>query len=633
MSEEQSITYNTGINSVTVDSAGNLFTDSAGNLVIPIQPITITIESEANHSDCKCAIVRLVDADDSSHTFKPCYGGLPYRQDSVYWLAKSEDIHSVQLVSNLRNVNDETLDFNIVAGIQIQRPPGEFNPSYMQVKIQWGNSSIQSEKYYVCHQGSRTFDIGSISINRKNNTLTYTGSNLPTNASSVQCGQSDEPITITVEAPYSWCGWHYSGFGDANGDSIDKTEIGLAFTETPNVGGGDLCWRQEKNIVVIHDGQSVEEAKKTEALGTIDGFTDKQWITVSYLEWAEGLRFWRDEDKDSEPGSGGWRRHHMYGTWASTDLSKAVFDEHKTGIAFFCTQPPPEGAATSASPGDVYELVGAPNDYADLEYATKHQRKDAPLAEGEFVWRRSTATNWAWPDDRFVHLLVSNRGSTDKFTAINRVLNRTGTTKQLFGDNRYAGTWFKYTTTPIAGYNQITVWLQAEYIGGGFPTNDWAFIETEPNVDGEGWYDNAITAGSAVWLEHKGWRYTHAQSGLLFDLLSYHAWTLSPCHQSEESSDQITVYTDPYTRPEDVTVDGGGEYPTLVYTAFNYDGDGDGEVDETSWDPAGLVKETGTGTYSFWVLDTTSPVPGVGGRSIYYWNGSTKTESIDEEFE
>ena len=203
MSETQSITYDTGLNAVAVDSVGNLVTDSAGNLVVPIEPVIITVESGANHGgDCECAIVNVIG--DGSQTFRPCVGNMPFRQNSINWLGKATDIHAVQLVSNLRNVNTETLSFDIVAGIQVYRQLGNFEPSYMQVKIRWGDKEITSDQYYVCHQSRKVFNIGNININLKNNTLSYTGASLPTDVASVKCEQTEEPEIIIVEAPYSF---------------------------------------------------------------------------------------------------------------------------------------------------------------------------------------------------------------------------------------------------------------------------------------------------------------------------------------------------------------------------------------------------------------------------------------------
>lgn len=391
--------------------------------------------------------------------------------------------------------------------------------------------------------------------------------------------------TITVTATYQWC---------------SQNSNVVCFTEIQEPVDGNCIWGATENTVTLLPDKTEEEAKAASALTTIATADIRKWISTRYPEWAGGKRFWRDEEKDTEPGSGGWKRHIVYGAWASTSLRDEVFSKHQSGIAFFCTTPPPDEQGTETTVNEVYGWAGAPNDYANLEYATNNQRKDAPLMDGEFKWHRDGGDDWEWPDDRFVHVLDYNRGYTDGYTTIKRVLNRTGNTVIVPEGSRHSGKWFEYVTTPIDGYPQITVWLQYEYIGSGFPTNNWAFINTTPNSDGTGWVDDAIIGGETAWLEHNGWRYVYDYYGLLFDLLSYHAWTLSPCHQTGVSDEQITVYTDPQTLPEDVTTgdEETGTYPTDVYIRYNQDYEGDGVIDEVYWWPEGQVTATGEGTYS-----------------------------------
>lgn len=284
MSDKQSINYSTGLNAVAVDSVGNLVTDSAGNLVIPIEPVIITVESESNHSDCKCAIVNVIG--DGSQTFMPCVGNMPFRQNSINWLGKATDIHAVQLVSNLRNVNMESLSFDIIAGIQVHRPVGEFSPSYMQVKIQWGDKEITSDQYYVCHQSRKVFNIGNININLQNNTLSYTGVDLPTNASSVKCEQKEEPEIIVIEAPYAWC----------------NTLGSVIYTED-EVSGLSRYWANKETEVTVYPGEDREEKINEASLCCVQpGGGNVAYVTLESLDVYQTLsgdRYWKTYDTKS----------------------------------------------------------------------------------------------------------------------------------------------------------------------------------------------------------------------------------------------------------------------------------------------------------------------------------------------
>ena len=117
---------------------------------------------------------------------------------------------------------------------------------------------------------------------------------------------------------------------------------------------------------------------------------------------------------------------------------------------------------------------------------------------------------------------------------------------------------------------------------------------------------------------------------MLFDLLSYHAWTLSPCHQNGVSGDQITVYTDPQTLPEDVIAGDAtiGETSTNVYIPYNQDYEGDGVIDDVYWMLEGYVADAGSSVYSFTTPQDTNLY-----SVVHYWNGSTESKATDEEFE
>lgn len=606
MSDTQSITYNTGLNAVAVDSVGNLVTDSAGNLVIPIEPVIITVESESNHSDCKCAIVNVIG--DGSQTFMPCVGNMPFRQNSINWLGKSTDIHSVQLVSNLRNINDETLSFDIVAGIQVHRPVGEFSPSYMQVIIQWGDSWIQSEKYYVCHQSSKVFNIGNISINLNNNTLTYTGVDLPTNASSVKCEQKEEPPEpeiIVIEAPYSWCGRVYSVDAESN-ETV--TEAATIYTESGVPSTDDLVWASDRTEIKVDEGATDderEEAITNASVGRITSVQKREYILVdttnASLQPAHNT-FWRDKDRDTSTDN--WTPITGYSCTGSV-----------TGNYLWVEQLPGAPGATTKR---VWSASSITDDLPDSDKETHEVSKN--LVEEDLPWVTSTTT-----DVRIeVHAYCSSDGNYYDGVLEGHYF-RTGVScgkydrwAQLAGDFKpykencpCRGSNLYSNVVKIEDDNNLINYfmgLTIDITTGIAECSDGSIVYGDTATAIKGGLIHVRASGDdeeAAYFEYNNEQYRpNGAVGYVFEktAVQYRAWTVSPCY--EDQTRVTTLYTNENT-------------PTRLFTISN------GVATETQI----VIVSSGTSVYSFKVGEGDGMF-----STIHYWTGSMET-NIDEEFE
>lgn len=603
MSKTQSITYNTGLNAVAVDSVGNLGTDSAGNLVIPILPITITVNSEPNHSDCQCAIVNVIGG--ASHTFRPCSGNLPYRQNSVNWLGKSTDIHSVQLISNLRNINDETLSFDIVAGIQVYRELGEFSPSYMQVIIQWGDSWIQSEKYYVCHQSSKVFNIGNISINLNNNTLTYTGVDLPTNASSVKCEQKEEPEIIVIEAPYAWCGRVYSVDAESN-ETV--TEGATLYTESISPSTDNLVWLSDRTEIEVDEDATAEdrdEAITNASVGRITSVQKREYILVDTTNTSLQLAhntFWRDKDRDTSADS--WTTITVYRCKGSV-TGKYLWVEQRPGAA---------GATTKR----VWSAASDMDDVPDKDKEAYEVSKN--LVAEDLPWVTSTPT-----DVRIeVHAYCSSDGNYYDGVLEGHYF-RTGVScgkydrwAQLAGDFKpykencpCRGSNLYSNVVKIEDDNNLINYfmgLTIDITTGIAECSDGSIVYGDTATTIKGGLIHVRASGDdeeAAYFEYNNEQYRpNGAIGYVFekDTVPYLAWTVSPCYENQPGI--TTLYT-----KED------GDPRLFIVNA--------GVITETS---IGIVS-SGTSVYSFKVGEGDGTF-----STIHYWAGSMET-NIDEEFE
>lgn len=592
MSDTQSITYNTGLNAVAVDSIGNLVTDSAGNLVIPIEPVIITVESESNHSDCKCAIVNVIG--DGSQTFMPCVGNMPFRQNSINWLGKATDIHAVQLVSNLRNVNMESLSFDIIAGIQVHRPVGEFSPSYMQVKIQWGDKEITSDQYYVCHQSRKVFNIGNININLQNNTLSYTGVDLPTNASSVKCEQKEdppEPEVIVIDAPYAWC---YAD--NITGDMI--------YTETDNPLGrdwGDIVngqvryWHKSRNEIAVWPDEDKEAAIILAAdCCVLSAGTADYIVFESLSSELAGLRLWRDRDKDS--------------------------DEKYTPIPVLRCETEDQSSVL----------------YVEFHYgASPHTGR---------VWK-DAADEDNIPDSDKIKYLADNYVASD-LQWQNLAPYTVGAIIELDGQGSYKGTvnpwWISRIVCGGVEYCQLGGVFNCPENSGECPTTGWEVHSSVLQTFGQPDYTIlsnlmgavTLTTGAAecgennniicdaphgynfsgaIWVEpldnpsstepyfvYDGNRYTNAGiTGYVFDSYRDYAWSPSPCQSSADS----VVFTH-------------SDSPDIEDDVFNESGSIGSVITAENGVRSLVVESKFTGSI----------------YGPYYWAGSSKT-NIDEEFE
>lgn len=614
MSDTQSITYNTGLNAVAVDSIGNLVTDSAGNLIIPVAPIGITVYSEGNHSDCRCAIVR-IESSAGEQTFIPCRNSMPFRQNSELWLATSSDIHEVHVGSNFGNLTTQSAEFSINAGIIIDRPPGEFAATEVSVQISWGNQHIQSDNYYVCHQGMRTYFLGSISVDLNRLTLTYTPPNLPTDRGSVKCEQKEEPPEpeiIVIDAPYSWCGRVYSVDAESN-ETV--TEGATLYTESGVPSTNDLVWASDRTEIKVDEGATDderEEAITNASVGRITSVQKREYMLVdptnTSLQLAHNT-FWRDNRGDTSTDN--WTTITVYSCTGSV-TGKHLWVEQRPGAS---------GATTKRIWSASSEFDEVSDDVKETYEVSKNlvEKKDLP-------WVTQTSTDvivyahvYESVDDMIYDGIVEDAHITtdDTCGSYGRWAQLSGMFKPddpscpyggmdlysavvLIGDDwngSYEDLWRYFLTEPIPiapGY--------ASCVDG-----DIVYVETPSSIKGGMLHvdpsDEGVTDGGYFVYDNEQYQ-PNGAVGYVFekDTVPYLAWTVSPCYENKPG---VTTL---YTKKD-------GDPRLFIVNA--------GVITETS---IGIVS-SGTSVYSFKVGEGDGTF-----STIHYWTDSMET-NIDEEFE
>lgn len=365
--------------------------------------------------------------------------------------------------------------------------------------------------------------------------------------------------TITVTATYQWC---------------SQNSNVVCFTEIQEPVDGNCIWSATENTVTLLPDKTEEEAKAASAFTTIATADSRKWVSTAYPEWAGGKRFWRDEEKDVEAG---FTSHPLVSATITYD-GPSYAPEGTCAFAEYGTD--------AGETGRVFSRAYS-NSYAPADVAKQYLIDDTPVLSANATWKRYQP-EWQESDGAGWNCLAYLMESPRLY------IQRTGRSKVVNGV-----TWHELASQKWQG-RQRTAWVRMPINPLGY---DGAYIDTEPNEAGEGYIDDSVSSTGCEWyFEAAGYRYflnIYSQY-FLFSPTYYYAWTLSPCHQTGVSTDQITVYTDPNTLPEDVTTGDGeaGTYPTDIYIPYNQDYEGDGVIDETYWMPEGQVTATGEGTYS-----------------------------------
>jgi hypothetical protein len=187
---------------VMKDSAGNLLTDTSGNLLMPVPPIIVTAVVEDNHTNCSCSCLTL-ETDGKKETFRFCKNSNKFRQNAHNFLAKTSEIHTWQAVANMRNIVLESKDKSRIA-IKGYIGVNDFGSHYREVSqldvtIQWGDALIAVEPFYTCSMCRDPFYFGDIILNWNTMTLDFDTSGVVSKDQDDICDPTEVEI-IDIEA-------------------------------------------------------------------------------------------------------------------------------------------------------------------------------------------------------------------------------------------------------------------------------------------------------------------------------------------------------------------------------------------------------------------------------------------------
>lgn len=175
---------------------GNLYLPVQGSpqdrLILPIPPIKIIINSEANHAYCDAMMVRINNNAIQS---------TPININTTEFYMQSADPHRAVLYANLANITSGSAQsdggvykYDIDAGVHNPIACGSeahsYPPSWMQLTVQWGDGTILSKKHVVCHRYD-IFYLGTLIIDYKNLTVTLDTSGVGPDVSYCECHPSD----------------------------------------------------------------------------------------------------------------------------------------------------------------------------------------------------------------------------------------------------------------------------------------------------------------------------------------------------------------------------------------------------------------------------------------------------------
>lgn len=307
MANIQTITYSE--DRILRDDKYNIVTDSAGNLVIPITPIQIEFHSEEHEVNCTCVRIEFSTAeaglgvdlvkcktDDNSTISTPA------------WRLKSTNIHTVYLASRFGNIDPKLpiLSYKVYAGIDIEcdEEHVDYDSAATYIKISWGDKTIQSAIYEVCHKNKRTFYYGDLHIDLINMTLTYDEQPILLGKENKKCSCGDPTDEIEIYAPYAWCGVHtVPDPVFISGNSHVTYTSGHIYTENENPAIGEYYWFDEEVTIPVYPDQSDSEAiEEYPRKGVIHNVQTREYITTHINGGLTVQLLWRDKDKDQKEG-------------------------------------------------------------------------------------------------------------------------------------------------------------------------------------------------------------------------------------------------------------------------------------------------------------------------------------------
>jgi hypothetical protein len=638
---------------VLLDEKGNLLTDSAGNIIIPVMPLEVITQVEANHGNCSCGCLTL-ECNGYTESFRFCNDdSAPFRKDRNQFLATTSNIHYWRAVANLRNIVEsskgaETVSIKVYVGVNDFGTEGR-QVSGITTTIKWGNKSVTSATFYTCSMCRNPFFCGELILDWQEKTLTIDTSNVVSRKPGDVCDPVEVEI-IDVEAPYNWC------YREQETMLLTDT----VYTESMDPVFNDLVWEDDEQSVTVEPDESVEDARIREAKGVISSSTDPSLgtdiVSRDFIVTPDGLIYWRDKSK--------------YGIYSYEALRlcpanivgalRVPVDGNNNDVFVFVENLRSDGAETT---GRVFRnvLMEEPPDDVSIETVMQYSVDNCLVAE-----------NIPYEED--IEVLVSKigvlyinmpyQGNRQQTVALlsagspecpgvplqeyeYNVLYATGETVTLTGKTNMGDT-FTYTYHEAYTFDKkFTLWVSAESAGYTFPAlpgkpylervvedqgteyeHSYDVVKpdaTFPDPDywaGSRWYFvcEAGRPNNLKWsfvfentgyeVRDDGWWDTHWC--YVFDVKPCYAWSLSPCFQDRLDVPQ-TIYTNDIKQP-------------VVGDAY-----GSWDAETKTFTPNGTIAATGFGVYSIPVALFGNEDEGL----LTYYSGATARdrEIIIEEFE
>lgn len=492
--------------------------DNANNFILPIVPVELTLTVEANHNGCTRGGYVV-----GSEVFVA-----PGSKISTYWVGNSTNLHHIDLASNLRNLPTGTdqLVEDIFIEVAVPDQDGKYDPSWMQVKACWGNkidangnivpNCIESPKYYACHNNNKVFKVGTLSIDRSTLTLSYTGVDLPTDRTGIECYDNPPDKKYYHPAKHEWC-------GDYGNPPV--------YTESYEVNTDDRVWMADCNEINIswdpknEDYEDVESALKDAApyratqarrqkLDTIHVAGD--YITQPSLD--AGLK--RNPNYDipvCEP-------------YTEIRLSALCVKWDRDGTVDTTTIYPLNSAEQNSKTGPIYDKASpASNSGYSCDDIKKYNRNSPNIKKvaTDLDWISDQTNSDGWYDSRFVHYYTDESNNTYVLTPYPRAGDSKPYKIEIpkFPGSTQNDIWVRYRTANVLPYSERhVVWLREETF---ITAVGDAIVDKTPGESDAVAKQQCIGSSDVPWVIYNEDKYMSRDTGgwAVFDATYLYAWT------------------------------------------------------------------------------------------------------------
>jgi hypothetical protein len=610
MSDTQSITYNTGLNAVAVDSVGNLVTDSAGNLVIPIEPILLSPSAGFPRGDgaesTGCQTIAVTLNGNHTETFRICDS-----EDRVV-----SDVGIVNgrsgLTLNMRTLQKrfgDTVTLSLAIQTHFKRKWNkvtdeegnviEYCSQYTtyghRMRVTWNGEPIDGESVYRC---GGSVHVGKVTIDFNSATVSLDTSAMPDSMLGAECGGCvpEPPIEIIViEAPYAWC----------------NTLGSVIYTEA-YFSGRSRYWENKETEITVYPGEDHEEKINDASICCVEAVSNVAYVTLESLNvdlTLSGDRYWKTNDTKPLHVEQAITVYRCY----NKDTKEYLWAERYPD-------------STNTRTGRIWSYGDLPDNYSTAcggDYSTANNVKV-----------KSPGEAWVTPSRNYtVSASVTYDGEDYAGTVGSPEFHIIPCGEKLYA--QLVGTFHPYLDAPVSWQDLFSAALEIDggikdnydkllerfasqspfaVIGGFVECSNGKLVVVETSTMIKDGTVSVEPAGGPAddtetpYFEHKGNRYYITEEhGYLCEVteLTLRNWAVSPCQAGGGVIDSVYL-------PED---------KSAVYILSNNQPVMTNQI---------KIIGSGSGQYSITTGTTGTSSPG----TVYYWNGNAEPEAvIDEEFE